>query len=337
MIDLTTEYLGLKLPHPFVPGASPLADDLATVRRLEDAGAAAITLRSLFAEQVAREELGAFIHMDRHGESFAEASAFFPSPDKFVFGPEEYLNHLRRVKEAVSVPVIASLNGTTPGVWLEYPALMEQIGADALELNLYQLALDGGLGAADVERLALEVVSEVKKSVRIPVAVKLSPFYSSLVHFALALERVRADGLVLFNRFYQPDIDPEGLQVAHRLELSTSAELPLRLRWLAALSGRVGCTLAVSGGVHTALDAIKAVMAGAHAVQVVSALLQRGPSYLQVLRQETEAWMEKNEWASLRSMRGNMNLQRCPDPEVYERANYMLMLQGWRGRTEALH
>lgn len=335
-MDLTTEYLGLKLLHPFIPGASPLADDLGTVRRLEDAGAAAITLRSLFEEQIAREQLAAFIHMDRHGESFAEASAFFPSPDKFVFGPEEYLYHLQRVKEAVRVPVIASLNGTVPGRWLDYPPLMEQMGADALELNLYHLALDGAVSGADVERLALEVVREVKKSVRIPVAVKLSPFYSSLAYFAGELDRAGADGLVLFNRFYQPDIDPEVLQVAHRLELSTSAELPLRLRWLGVLSGRVGCALAVSGGVHTALDAIKSVMAGAHAVQVVSVLLQRGPSYLHVLRQETEAWMERHEWTSLRSMRGNMNLERCPDPAVYERANYMLILQGWRGRTETL-
>ncbi len=333
-MDLTTDYLGLTLPHPFLPGASPLADDLDTVRRLEDAGAAAITLRSLFEEQIAREQVAAFIHMDRHGESFAEALTYFPSPDKFVFGPEEYLYHLQRVKEAVRVPVIASLNGTAPGRWLDYPPLMQQMGADALELNLYHLALDSGVSGADVERRSLEVVREVKKSVRIPVAVKLSPFYSSLAHFAAELERAGADGLVLFNRFYQPDIDPEELQLAHSLQLSTPAELPLRLRWLGVLSGRLGCSLAVSGGVHTALDAIKSVMAGAHAVQVVSALLQRGPSYLRALREETEAWMQRHEWTSLRSMRGNMNLTRCPDPAAYERANYMMMLQGWRGRSE---
>jgi dihydroorotate dehydrogenase (fumarate) len=335
-MDLSTEYLGLKLAHPFLPGASPLADDLDTVRRLEDAGAAAITLRSLFEEQIAREQVAAFIHMDRHGESFAEALTYFPSPDKFVFGPEEYLYHLRRVKDAVGVPVVASLNGTAPGRWLDYPPLIQQMGADALELNLYHLALDGTTSGADVERLALEVVREVKRSVTIPVAVKLSPFYSSLAHFAAELERAGADGLVLFNRFYQPDIDPEELQLARSLQLSTAAELPLRLRWVGVLSGRLGCSLAVSGGVHTALDGVKSVMAGAHAVQVVSALLQRGPSYLRVLREETEAWMERHEWTSLRSMRGNMSLMRCPDPAAYERANYMLILQGWRGRQESL-
>jgi dihydroorotate dehydrogenase (fumarate) len=332
-MDLTTKYLGLTLPHPFMPGASPLADDLDTVRRLEDAGAAAITLRSLFEEQIAREQVAAFVHMDRHGESFAEALTFFPTPQAFVFGPEEYLSHLRRVKEAVRVPVVASLNGTMPGRWLDYPPLMEQMGADALELNLYQLALDGGVSGAEVERLALQVVREVKKSVHMPVAVKLSPFYSSLAHFAGELQRAGADGIVLFNRFYQPDIDPEGLQIARSLQLSSAAELPLRLRWLGVLSGQVGCSLAVTGGVHTALDAIKSVMAGAHAVQVVSTLLQRGPSYLRVLREETMAWMERHEWTSLSAMRGNMNLGRCPDPAAYERANYMMMLQSWRGRT----
>jgi dihydroorotate dehydrogenase (fumarate) len=333
-MDLSTEYLGLKLPHPFLPGASPLADDLGTVRRLEDAGAAAITLRSLFEEQIAREQVAAFVHMDRHGESFAEALTYFPSPEKFVFGPEEYLSHLARVKAAVHVPVIASLNGTAPGRWLDYPPLMEQVGADALELNLYQLALDGGVSGLEVERLALEVVREVRKAVRIPVAVKLSPFYSSLPHFAGQLEEAGADGLVLFNRFYQPDIDPEQLQVARSLQLSTPSELPLRLRWVGVLSGRVRCSLAVSGGVHAALDGVKAVMAGAHAVQVVSALLQRGVSYLRVLREEMEAWMERHNWTSLGEMRGNMSLLRCPDPAAYERANYMLILQGWRGRTE---
>jgi dihydroorotate dehydrogenase (fumarate) len=333
-MDLSTKYLGLTLPHPFMPGASPLADHLDTVRRLEDAGASAIVLRSLFEEQIAREQVSAFVHMDRHGESFAEALTFFPSPEKFVFGPEEYLEHLRRVKEAVRVPVIASLNGTAPGRWLDYPPLMQQMGADALELNLYHLALDPEVSGAEVERLALEVVREVRRSVRIPVAVKLSPFYSSLAHFAVQLDRAGADGLVLFNRFYQPDIDPQGLQVARSLQLSTASELPLRLRWLGVLSSRVRASLAVTGGVHTAVDAIKAIMAGAHAVQVVSALLQRGPSYLRTLREEAEAWMGSQEWNSLDGMRGNMSLARCPDPAVYERANYMLMLQGWRSRPE---
>jgi dihydroorotate dehydrogenase (fumarate) len=330
--NLSTRYLGLHLPHPLIPGASPLSDDLDGVRRLEDAGAAAIVLRSLFEEQISREQVAAFIHTDMHGESFAEAMTYFPSPESFVFGPHEYLEHLRRVKEAVRIPVIASLNGTTPGGWLDYPPLIERIGADALELNVYQLALDPEVSGQDVERQALEVVREVRGAVRMPIAVKLSPFYSSLAHLAHEIDELGADGLVLFNRFYQPDIDPESLDLSRSLYLSDSRELPLRLRWLGVLSGQVRASLAVTGGVHTSVDAIKSVMAGAHAVQLVSVLLQRGPVHLRVLRQGMVDWMEEHEWESLDEMRGNMNLARCPDPAVYERANYMLMLQGWRSR-----
>jgi dihydroorotate dehydrogenase (fumarate) len=236
------------------------------------------------------------------------------------------------VKEAVRIPVIASLNGTTPGGWLDYPPLIERIGADALELNVYQLALDPEVSGQDVERQALEVVREVRGAVRMPIAVKLSPFYSSLAHLAHEIDELGADGLVLFNRFYQPDIDPESLDLSRSLYLSDSRELPLRLRWLGVLSGQVRASLAVTGGVHTSVDAIKSVMAGAHAVQLVSVLLQRGPEHLRVLRQGMVDWMEEHEWESLDEMRGNMNLTRCPDPAVYERANYMLMLQGWRSR-----
>jgi dihydroorotate dehydrogenase (fumarate) len=330
-VDLSTTYLGLDLPHPFVVGASPLADDLDTVRRLEDAGAAAIVLRSLFAEQIARERTAAFIHLDRHGESFAEALTYFPSPDRFVFGPEEYLEQLRRVKEAVRIPVIASLNGTEPGEWLAYPILLERTGADALELNIYRLDLDPEVTGEEVERTSLDIVRDVKGSVRIPVAVKLSPFFSAFANFARRVEAAGADGLVLFNRFYQPDIDVENLQVTEALHLSTPSELALRLRWLAAVSAWARGSLAVTGGVHGGVDAIKAVMAGAHAVQVVSALLRNGPPHLRTLLGQMTEWMEEHEWDSLRAMRGNMNLDRCPDPQAYERANYMLMLQGWRG------
>lgn len=329
-MNLSTRYLGLTLPHPLIPGASPLADDLDTVRRLEDAGAAAIILRSLFEEQITREQVSAFLHSEMHGESFAEALTYFPTPQSFVFGPEEYLEHLGRVKAAVKIPVIASLNGTTPDGWLDYPPLIESTGADALELNLYRLAFDPALSAQDVERESVAVVRSVRRSVRIPLAVKLSPFYSSLAHFAGQLDLAGADGLVLFNRFYQPDINPETLELNRDLHLSDSRELPLRLRWLGALSGQVKASLAVSGGVHDARDAIKAIMAGAHAVQVVSALLRNGPEYLKVLRQGMEDWMREFEWESLETMRGNMSLQRCPDPAAYERANYMMMLQGWR-------
>jgi dihydroorotate dehydrogenase (fumarate) len=329
-MDLSTTYLGLELAHPLVPGASPLADDLDTVRRLEDAGAPAIVLRSLFAEQIAREEVQAFLHLDRHGESFAEALSFFPSPERFALGPHEYLDHLRRVKEAVAIPVIASLNGTRPGSWRDYPTLMERVGADALELNIYHLPTDPAVAGEQVEDLALQALREVKSKVRIPVAVKLSPFFSAMANFATRLEAAGADGLVLFNRFYQPDIDPENLKVVPSLQLSSPSELALRLRWLALLSGRVRVSLAASGGVHDGLDAIKAVMAGAHAVQMVSALLARGPEHLATTRAEMASWLEEHEYSSLRQAQGSMNLLSCPDPEAYERANYMLILQSWK-------
>ena len=335
-MDLSTTYLGLRLPHPFLPGASPLCDDLDTVRRLEDAGAPALVMRSLFEEQIVGEQLAAFAHIEQHGESSAEALSFLPQPQSFVFGPEEYLNHVRRVKEAVGDPVIASLNGVTAHGWSDYPRLIEEVGADALELNIYTLALDPDVSGPRVEAECLEAIRAVRRQVRIPLAVKLSPFYSSPAGFAREAVAAGADALVLFNRFYQPDIDPANLQAESSLHLSSPAELPLRLLWVAALSSRLGCGLAVTGGVHSGLDAVKAVMAGADVTQVVSVLLRRGPAHLQVLRSEMEWWMEEHEWASLGEMKGVMDLDRCPDPAVYERANYMLMLQGWRRAAAAV-
>lgn len=331
-MNLSVRYLGLDLPHPLIPGASPLADHIDTVRRLEDAGAAAIVLRSLFEEQILREQVSALHHTESHAESFAEALTYFPTPQTFVFGPDEYLEHLRRVKVAVDIPVIASLNGATPGGWLNYPPLIEAAGADALELNLYRLAFDHYLSGQEIEHEAVEVVKEVRRVVRIPLSVKLSPFYSSLAQFAGQLDRAGADGLVLFNRFYQPDIDPETLELNRSLHLSDPRELPLRLRWLGALSGQLRASLAVSGGVHSARDVIKSVMAGAHAVQMVSVLLQNGPGHLKVILDGVKEWMKEFEWESIEPMRGNMSLQRCPDPAAYERANYVQMLQGWRSQ-----
>jgi dihydroorotate dehydrogenase (fumarate) len=331
-MDLRTTYLGLKLPHPFMPGASPLVDDLDTVKRLEDAGAAAIVMHSLFEEQIAREQVSAFLHTETHGESFAEALCYFPSPDRFALGPEEYLEHVARIKGTVRCPVIGSLNGTTLGGWLGYARSIEQAGADALELNLYALPAGFEESGQQIEDKSVEMVRELKRSVRIPVAVKLSPFYTALPQFARRLDAAGADGLVLFNRFYQPDIDPENLEATHRLSLSTSSELPLRLRWLAILSGQIKASLAVTGGVHGALDAVKAIMSGAHAVQLVSALLRGGPEQLKRVREETVAWMIEHEYESIDAMRGCMNFQACPDPAVYERANYMLVLQSWRDR-----
>jgi dihydroorotate dehydrogenase (fumarate) len=330
-MDLTTTYLGLKLPHPLMPGASPLVDDLDTVRRLEDEGAAAIVMHSLFEEQIAREQVATFVHTESHGYSFAEALSYFPTPDAFALGPEEYLDQIRRIKEAVRCPVIASLNGYTHGGWLGYARLMEQAGADALELNVYQLATDPDEDARTIEDRAVEMVREVRTSVRIPVAVKLSPFYTALANFAHRLDDTGAAGLVLFNRFYQPDIDVEELQVRRGLYLSNSSELPLRLRWLAILSGKLRCSLAASGGVHSVTDTVQALMAGADAVQVVSALLKNGPTALGQLRKGLARWLEEHEYDSLHQLQGSMSLEACPDPRVYERANYMLTLQGWRG------
>jgi dihydroorotate dehydrogenase (fumarate) len=328
-MDLSTDYLGLKLPHPLMPGASPLVDELDTVRQLEDAGASAIVMRSLFEEQVVGEQLAASRHMDTHAESSAEARSYFPDSDVFAMGPDEYLEQIRKIKETVGVPVIASLNGATEGGWLQYSRLMQDAGADALELNVYLVATDPDERGEVLEQRAVDMLRSVKSSVRIPVAVKLSPFYSSVAHFGKRLDDAGADGLVLFNRFYQADIDVEQLQVVRTLELSDSSELLLRLRWLAVLSGRIRGSLAVTGGVHTATDAIKAVMTGAHAVHLVSALFRNGVQHLRTVRDQMAAWLEEHEYESLRQMQGSMNLSRCPDAKAFERANYALILQGW--------
>jgi dihydroorotate dehydrogenase (fumarate) len=330
-MDLSTTYLGFRLPHPFMPGASPLVDDLDTVRRLEDAGAAAIVMHSLFEEQISREQVAVARYLDAPSESFAEALTYLPSPEAFALGPEEYLEHIHKLKATVSIPVIASLNGATDGGWLGYARLMENAGADALELNVYALATDFTESGEMLERRTLHMLEAVKHSIGIPVAVKLSPFYTSLAYFARRLAERGADGLVIFNRFYQPDIDVETLEVAPTLRLSDSSELLLRLRWLAILSGRVETTLAVTGGVHTALDAVKAIMAGADAVQLVSTLLRHGPDQLATLRRDVALWLEEHEYESLAQMKGSMNLLRCPNPAAHERANYMTILQSWWG------
>ena len=329
-IDLSTRYLGLKLPHPFMPGASPMVDDLDMVRRLEDAGAAAIVMHSLFEEQIESEQGRTAYDMESHVNAYAEASSFFPRPAEFRLGPQDYLDQVRRIKEAVKVPVIASLNGISATGWLEYARLIEQAGADALELNVYYVATDPAENGEAVERRTIDIIRTVNQAIRIPIAVKLSPFFSSLSHFAGELEMAGADGLVLFNRFYQPDIDIEALEVRNELSLSDSSELLLRLRWLAILSAQRKLDLAVSGGVHTARDAVKAVMAGARSVQVVSALLKNGPQHLAGLRAGLSTILEELGYASLSEMHGCMNLARCPDPAAFERGNYMRILQGWR-------
>ena len=328
-MDLSTPWLGLRLKNPLIVGASPMGDDLDTVRRLEDVGAAAIVLHSLFEEQILREQL-ASLHFESHYESSAEALSYFPSADDLPTGPDEYLDLIRKVKAAVAVPVVASLNGTTEGGWLHYARLLEEAGADALELNVYALATDPWDSGEAIERRTLAMVRAVREAVGVPVAVKLSPFYTSLAHFARQLDQEGADGLILFNRFYQPDLDVEELEVQRTLRLSDASELPLRLRWLAILSGQLSASLVATGGIHTALDAVKAIMAGAHAVQMVSALLKRGPEYLSLVRDELARWITEHGYESVESLCGTLSLARCPDPAAYERANYAQILQTWR-------
>jgi dihydroorotate dehydrogenase (fumarate) len=334
-MDLSTRYLGLELPHPFMPGASPLVDNLDLVRRLEDAGAAAVVMHSLFEEQLVGEQLATHHYMEAPAESSAEARSYMPRPPDFALGPEEYLEQLRKVKEAVAVPVIGSLNGTTPGGWLDYARLLAEAGADAIELNVFEVATDPGESGDALEQRTLEMVRSTLAEVTIPVAIKLSPFYTSLAHFASHLDQVGVHGMVLFNRFYQADIDVEALEAVPALHLSNSPELLLRLQWLAILSGDVKASLAVSGGVHTPIDAIKAVMAGAHAVQLVSALLRSKPEYLRTIREAVAVWMEEHEYESLEQMQGSMNLHRCPDPKAFTRTNYLRILQSWKGFLSA--
>lgn len=329
-MDLSTNYLGLNLAHPLVAGASPLVDDLVLVQRVADSGAAAIVMHSLFEEQIRGEALARERFQDAHANSHSEATTYLPSADEFRLGPDEYLEQIGRIRQHVSVPVIASLNGTTEGSWLAYAKLMEQAGAAAIELNLYELVTETDVAGESVERRMLDVVGEVRASVKIPIAVKLSPFFTALPSFSSALVRAGADGLVLFNRFYQADIDVEQLEVVRSLRLSERTELLLRLRWLAILSGRVQTSFAVSGGVHEAVDAVKSIMAGAHCVQLVSALLKNGPERLGVILRELREWLEQHEYESVRQMCGSMNLQRCPDPRAFERANYVHVLQSWR-------
>jgi len=329
-MDCSTTYLGLTLPHPVMIGASPLADDLDMTRRLEDAGAAAIVLRSLFAEEVAAEQVAAARYLDEPGGSFAEALSYLPETDVFGQEPEAYLEKIRRTKDAVSIPVVASLNGTTLGDWLNLAGEMAGAGADALELNVYHVAADPDETPDAVETRFLDMVRRVKSAAHVPLAVKLSPHFTVLSRFAGRLAEAGADGLVLFNRFYEPDIDVETLEVERRLELSSSSELLLRLHWLAILSGRVPVSLAASGGVHTVVDAVKAVMCGAHAVQMVSAILRNGPAKLAEIRTGLARWLEEHEYESLRQMQGSMGLERCPDPNAYFRLNYAEVLRSWR-------
>ncbi len=328
--NLSTNYLGLKLSSPLIVGASPFCDSIDAARRLVDAGASAIVMRSLFEEQIDYEQKALSFLLETPSESFAEATSYFPGYSEYQLTPDQYLKQITRLKSSLPIPVIASLNGHRPGGWTDYAVRMEQAGADAIELNLYQLITDPAQSGDEIEADMLQTVRDVSTSIKIPVAVKISPFHTAPAQFALALEHAGAKGVVLFNRFYQPDFNLEELDVQPHLKLSDSTELLLRLRWLAVLSPHVRGSLACSGGVHTKEDAIKALLAGAHTVQLVSVLLKHGPKVLTVLRDGLRHWMAENEYREVGDMRGALNLKRCPDPEAHERANYIRILQSWR-------
>lgn len=329
-MNLQTTYLGLNLKNPLVVGASPLGDKLDRARQLEDAGASAIVFHSLFEEQIKRDAEATEFHTTSHAESSAEATSYFPLQDEFVHGPDEYLAHLSKAREALSIPVIASLNGVTPGGWLEYAKRIEEAGADALELNLYHVPTDPAESAAAVESRLIQTVEGLHSHIKIPLSVKLSPYHTAPVHFTNQLVKAGARGLVLFNRFFQPDIDIELLEASPRLQLSESTELLLRLRWLAILEGQCEADLALTGGVHNTQDAIKSLMAGATVIQLVSSLLRHGPSHLSSLLESLQDWLTQHEYESIAQLRGCMSLKHCPDPAAYERGNYMRILQGWR-------
>lgn len=329
-MDLSTRYLGFTLPHPLVPSASPLTDNLDSLKRLEDAGASMVVLRSLFEEQIVHEARASEHFRGFATDSFAEALTYFPPCKDLDRGLENYLDLARKAKAALAIPVVASLNGVDLGGWTRAANLIEEAGADALELNVYYLAADMEASAAAVENRYVELLKSVKSSVRFPVAVKLSPYFTSLANFAVRLVDAGAGGLALFNRFYQPDIDIEALELYPHLQLSTPNDLRLPLRWISILYGRLTCDFAATSGIHGAEDAIKAVMAGASVACLCSALLQHGPGHIRKLRTELAAWLEEHEYDSLRQMRGSMSLINCPNPAALERANYMQTLYSWK-------
>jgi len=331
-VDLRTKYLGLELKNPLVAAACPLTESLDNLRRLEDSGVAAAVLPSLFEEQVAHEELEISRVYERGTDSFAEALSYFPEMDDYRIGPDSYLRHIEEAKRALSIPVIASLNGTSEGGWIRYAKLMQDAGADALELNVYFIAADIEMTGAQVEERYLELVSAVKQSVAIPLAVKIGPYFSSPGYMARRLVEAGADGLVLFNRFLQPDIDLDSLQTAPRLVLSTPFESLLPLRWIAILCGRINAYLALTSGIHDAHCMLKALLAGADVGMVASVLYKKGFQYVGTILQEMQAWMQQREYESVSQMRGSMSQVNCPDPAAFERGNYMKALTSFTGK-----
>ena len=323
MIDLSTRYLGLTLRTPLVPSASPLSQEITSIRRLEDAGASAIVLYSLFEEQLRQESMELDHHLSAGTESFAESLTFFPQASEFRLGPEGYLEHIRKTKEAVDIPVIASLNGATVGGWTKFAKQIEQAGADALECNIYYIPTDPNLKAAEIEQTYIDIVWAVKSAISIPIAIKISPFFTNIASIAKRLDDAGADGLVLFNRFYQPDIDLEELEIRPNVLLSTPQALRLPLTWIGILYARLKASLAATGGVHNPEDAIKLLMVGANVTMLCSSLLRNGINQLRQMEHGIVEWMEQHEYESVKQLQGSMSQLRCPDPSAFERAQYM--------------
>ncbi len=328
-MNLTTTYLGLKLRTPLVPAASPLSEDIDNVKKMEDAGAPAVVLYSLFEEQLRQDRAELQQSMELGTESFAEALTYFPEPEEFHLGPEEYLKHIAQVKKAVRIPVIASLNGSSTGGWTEYAKQIQQAGADALELNVYYIPTDANLSSGDVESAYLDILKAVKKEISIPVAVKLSPFFTNFASMAKKLDAAGANGLVLFNRFYQPDIDLESLEVKPNILLSTPMAMRLPLRWVAILHGRVKASLAGTSGIHRASDVLKMLMAGADVTMLCSVLLRHGIPQIKAIERDLVAWMEEHEYESVAQLKGSLSQKNCPAPSAFERAQYMRAISSY--------
>ena len=329
-MDLSTTYMGMKLKNPIVHSASPLTEDVDNIRRLEDAGTSAIVMHSIFEEQITMEGRQLDHYLEYGTESFGEALSYFPVLESYKNGPEEYLEMVAAAKKAVGVPIIGSLNGVSTGGWIDYARKIEEAGADALELNVYYIPTEPKLTGAEVEQMYIDVVSDVKKSVSIPVSVKIGPFFSALANVAQRLSDAGADALVLFNRFYQPDIDLENLQVVPHLVLSNSNELRLPLRWVAILYGRIPVDFGITTGIHTHKDVLKGLMAGANVTMITSEILKKGTGRIGDLLRDLISWMDEHEYESVKQLLGSMSQKNCAEPAAFERANYMKVLQSWR-------
>lgn len=330
MIDLSTTYMGLHLKNPLVVSPSPLCEDIDNIRRMEESGSAAVVLHSLFEEQILMESQDLDHYLTQGTYSFAESLTYFPDLGDYKLGPDEYLEHIRKAKEAVDIPIIGSLNGVSTGGWLKYAKAIEEAGADALELNIYYIPTNPNMTSEQVEGMYADLVRGVKTRVNIPVAVKISPYFSSTPNMARCLDRVGANALVLFNRFYQPDLDIENLEVVPNLILSTSDELRLRLRWVAILYGQIQADMAVTGGVHSAEDVVKTMMLGARVAMMTSALLKNSIHYLKTVLNDVVAWMEQHEYESISQIQGIMSQRSVAEPAAFERANYMKALHSYR-------